>query len=141
MAFSYDDDLATDRDKVRFWLQDTTESQGPKPNNNNFSDAELDALITYEGTWQRAVAGGFEALVAAWQPKTSFSVLSGSFTRSDASKGYAKQATEWRERYGYGDEVATADIATKDLDFAGTTVTPLFQRKAFGHKVKDWDPE
>ena len=140
MAFSYDDDLTANRDKVRFWIQDTIEDHGPKPNNANFSDAELDALVTYEGTWQRAVAGGFEALVAAWQPKTSFSVLSGSFTRSDASKGYATQAKTWRDKYGYGDEVATEDVGTKDLDFSGTAVTPLFQRKAFGHKVKNWDP-
>ena len=34
----------------------------------------------------------------------------------------------------------TDELATKELDFAGDTVTPLFQRKAFGHTVIDWDP-
>jgi len=139
MAFSYHDDLATDRDKVRFWLQDTIEKQGPKPSTGNFSDAELDGLITAEGTWQQAVAAGFEVLASAWQPKTSFSVYDGSFSRSDAATGYLKQAAKWRETYGEGGNI-TDELGGKTTDFSGDTVTPLFQREAFGHKVTDWDP-
>jgi len=139
MAFSYLDDLDTDRDKVRFWLQDTVNGEGKKPGNANFSDGELDALITLEGSWQRAVAAGFETLASAWQSETSFSVFNGSFTRSDAAKGYREMALEWRGRYGEGGN-ATAELGSKLTDFSGSTVTPLFQREAFGHKVTDWDP-
>ena len=32
-----------------------------------------------------------------------------------------------------------SSIAHRDLDNAGNEVTPLFQRKAFGNVVKDWD--
>jgi hypothetical protein len=56
-VFSYNDDLDANRDKVRFWLQDTVKSKGPKPANGNFSDQEINGLITIEETWQRAVAG------------------------------------------------------------------------------------
>jgi benzoyl-CoA reductase/2-hydroxyglutaryl-CoA dehydratase subunit BcrC/BadD/HgdB len=139
MAFTYNDALSIDRDKVRFWLQDTAEGQGPKPSNANFTDAEIDALVTEEGTWQRATAAGFEILASAWQSETSFSVFNGSFTRSDAAKGYREMAKEWRDKYGEEGDV-TDELATKELDFAGDTVTPLFQRKAFGHTVIDWDP-
>ena len=139
MAFSYYDTLDTDRDKVRFWLQDTVDGDGPKPSNGNFSDAELDGLITIEGSWQRAVAGGFELLASAWQSETSFSVFNGSYSRSDAASGYKELAEQWRDKWGDG-ESATADLDAKTTDFSGDTVTPLFQREAFGHKVTDWDP-
>jgi hypothetical protein len=139
MAFSYLDDLDTDRDKVRFWLNDIIQGEGPKPSKGNFSDAELDAIITIEGSWQRAVAAGFEALASAWQNESSFSVFNGSFTRSDAAKGYREMALEWRGRYGEGGD-ATEELGSKLTDFSGTAVTPLFQREAFGHKVTDWDP-
>lgn len=139
MAFSYYDTLATDRDKVRFWLQDTEENKGKKPGNENFTDAELDGLLTIEGSWQRAVAGGFELLASAWQSETSFSIFNGSYTRSDAARGYKELAETWRDKWGDG-ESATADLDAKTTDFSGDTVTPLFQREAFGHKVTDWDP-
>ena len=139
MAFTYIGDLSTNLDKVRFHLQDTEDGKGKKPQNSNFTDAELNALVTLEGSWQRAVAAGFEALASAWQSETTFSVFNGSYSRSDAAKGYKLLAEEWRERHGDG-EAATADLGAKTTDFSGKTVTPLFQREAFGHKVTDWDP-
>jgi len=140
MAFTYKGDHSSDRDRVRFWLQDTVNAQGPKPGNGNFTDAEIDALLDLEGSWERATAAGFEALASAWQSKTSFSVFNGSYSRSDAAKGYLDMARDWRERHGDG-EIATASLGAKTTDFSGDTVTPLFQREAFGHKVTDWDPE
>ena len=139
MAINYDDRLTNDSDKVRFWLQDTVDDRGPKPAKKNFSDAEVDALITAEGSWQRAVAAGFEVLTSAWQSETTFSVQNGSYTRSDAANGYRKMAAEWRERFGE-DGGATEEIGAKAVDFSGESVTPLFQREAFGHTVTDWDP-
>jgi len=139
MAFSYHDDLATDRDKVRFWLQDTAEKKGPKPGNDNFTDAELDALIALEENWQQAVAAGFEVLASGWTKETSFSVFNGSFQRSEAAKVYKDLAEYWRKTYGEGGNI-TDELGGKTTDFSGDTVTPLFQREAFGHKVTDWDP-
>lgn len=139
MAFTYNDALSVDRDKVRFWLQDTVSGEGKKPQNDNFTDDEIAGLITIEGSWQRAVAAGFEILAAAWQSETSFSVFNGSYSRSDASKGYSELAKTWRAKYGESGG-ATDDLDAKDTDFSGDTVTPLFQREAFGHTVTDWDP-
>jgi hypothetical protein len=100
MSFSYDDTMTADVDKVRFGLQDTELSKGPKPGNANFTNDEIDALLSMENSWQLAVAAGFEKLAAAWARHTSFSVVNGSFTRSDAAKQYLAMAKEWREKYG-----------------------------------------
>ena len=100
MTFSYADTLTTDRDRVRFYLQDTAYNAGPKPADGNFSDEELDGLIAVEGTWQRAVAAGFETLAAAWRRYPSFSADGLQLSRSDIAKGYADQAQQWRKQYG-----------------------------------------
>lgn len=100
MSFTYTDTLSASRDKVRFYLQDTTYNAGPKPADANFSDEELDGLISVEGNWQRAVAAGFEALAAAWQRYPSFSADGLQLSRSDIAKGYASKAAEWRKLYG-----------------------------------------
>ena len=100
MAFTYDDALSTSRDKARFYLQDTTEDAGPKPGDANFSDDELDGLVTTEGSWQKAVAAGFETLPAAWMRYPNFSADGLRLDRSAIAKGYQEQAKTWRRRYG-----------------------------------------
>jgi len=100
MAISYDSALSTNRDRVRFWLQDTTESDGPKPADANFSDAEIDGLITLEGSWQKAVAAGFETLASAWRKYPSYKTDDTNMSSSDIADGYAKDAEKWRSRYG-----------------------------------------
>jgi len=100
MAFTYNAALTDTRSKVRFWIQDTITDKGPLPNNDNFTDAEIDGLLTIEDSWQLAVGAGFETLAAAWARHTSFSVHGGSFTRSDASRIYLALAKEWRVKYG-----------------------------------------
>ena len=100
MAFTYLGTLATDRDKARFYLRDVTEDSGPRPADANFSDAETDGLITVEGSWQRAVAAGFEALAAEWRRHPSFTADGLRLDRSDIADGFAEQAKEWRKKYG-----------------------------------------
>lgn len=100
MSFTYTDTLSANRDKVRFYLQDTVYNAGPKPADGNFTDEELDGLIALEGDWQRAVAAGFEALAAAWQRYPSFNADGLQLSRSDIAKGYASKAAEWRKQYG-----------------------------------------
>jgi hypothetical protein len=127
MAFTYNDALATDRDKVRFALGDVSFEAGPRPADANFSDAEIAGLITAEGTWQRAVAAGFERLAAEWMRYPSFKADGFSLNRSDIAKGYQTQAHEWRRDFprpipitvagqitvdGYSDDVASDDVDT-----------------------------
>lgn len=101
MAFTYIGDLSTNRDKVRFHLQDTTSGSGPKPSDGNFTDAEIDGLIASFGSWQRAVYAGFTVLESAWRRFPNFRTESGfSVNRTDIADGYHKQAMDWARQYG-----------------------------------------
>lgn len=101
MAVTYDDTLATDRDKVRFWMQDTVENSGPKPSDGNFSDDEIAGLVTTYGSWQRAVYAALTILANAWRRYPDFRTESGfSVSRTDIADGYHKQALDWAKQYG-----------------------------------------
>ena len=101
MAFTYDDSLTGNRDKVRFWVQDTVENGGPKPSDANFTDAEIDGLIAAYGSWQRGVYAALMALATAWRRFPDFRTESGfSVNRTDIADGYQKQALDWAKQYG-----------------------------------------
>ena len=108
---TYDDALSTDKDKVRFYIQDVSAGAGPKPSDGNFSDDEIAGLVTVEGSWQRAVAGAFEALEAAWRRYPNFSTDGLSVNRSDIANGYAAKAKEWRSAYGTSASTAASTRA------------------------------
>ena len=125
MAFNYLGTLATDRDQVRFHLGDVTEEAGPRPADGNFTDAEIDGLITAGGSWQQAVAAGFERLATEWTRFPSFKADGLSLNRSDIAKGYRDQAAQWRAEFprvrptyvagqitkdSYSDDVASDDV-------------------------------
>jgi hypothetical protein len=112
--FTYIGDLSTDRDKVRFHLGDTDPRDGPLPSDKNFTDNEIDGLIDAEGTWQRAVAAGFEALAAAWARYPSFKADGLSLSRSDIVKAYKDEAAKWRRDYGRTRGVNVAGIIKRD---------------------------
>jgi hypothetical protein len=97
---TYDATLPADLDKVRFYLQDTVSGSGPKPADGNFTDGEITGLITVEGSWQRAVAAGFETLAAAWRRYPSFTADGLQLDRNKIADGYAAQATVWRKAHG-----------------------------------------
>ena len=136
-AVTYDDNLTNNSDKVRFQIGDTTANDGPRPGDANFSDAELDALLTREGTWQRCVAACYEVLASEYAKHTTFSAHGGSFTRSDASSIFKNLAKDWRSDWGFPGDTDTVE-ADAGVDSAGNEVEPLFQREAFGVSVIDW---
>ena len=113
MAFTYTGELTTNRDRVRFYVQDTIENAGPKPSDGNFTDSEIDGLVTVEGSWQKAVAAGFETLASAWRRYPNFKADGLTLSRSDIADGYAKQALEWRRRHGYGVTTAGSRAVTR----------------------------
>ena len=100
MAFTYVGTLVTSRDKVRFYIQDTVENSGPKPGGGNFTDAEVDGLLTTEGGWAAAVAGGLEVLAAAWSIHADITTGPRRQAYSQVAESYRKQAQEWRDRHG-----------------------------------------
>ena len=99
--FTYIGDLSTDLDKVRFYLQDTTENYGPKPADANFTDGEISGLLTAEGSVGRAVAAGFETLATAWTLHPTFSADGASVSNSEIAKGFREQAQSWRSKFGF----------------------------------------
>jgi len=103
MAFTYAGDLSTDLDKVRFHLQDTVENSGPKPGDGNFTDAELNGLITEQGTWERATAVALDVLETAWATYADLKVGPRSESLSQIADRYARKAQAWREKYGLED--------------------------------------
>ena len=101
MAFTYDDSLTADKDKIRFNIGDTiVENGGALPKGLNFQDAELVAIITIEGRWELGVAACFERLAAAWAREAqSVSTRNGSFSRSTAAQRFLDLAQKWRDDY------------------------------------------
>jgi hypothetical protein len=100
MTFTYAGTLATDLDQIRFYVSDVTSGSGPKPDGTNFTDEELNGLLTAEGTVGRSVAAAFESLSAIWRTRYNFSTEGQRFDRASVADGYAKLAAEWRDKYG-----------------------------------------
>ncbi|HUV92746.1 MAG TPA: hypothetical protein VMV80_06640 [Anaerolineales bacterium] len=100
MAITYNGDLSTDLDKVRFYINDVTDSAGPQPASGNFTDDELGGLITTEGSWQRAVAGAFEVLSGMWSKYVDTTEGPRSERMSQTATQYKDLAVEWRSKYG-----------------------------------------
>lgn len=115
MAFTYLGTLATDRDLVRFYIQDTVENAGPKPSNGNFTNDEIDGLLTAEGNWQQAVAAAFEALEAAWAGYADWQAGPRRENASQISERYNKKAEVWRDKQQGGVATLTrTDAYTSD---------------------------
>jgi len=129
MAFTYTaSDLATDdATKVRFYTGDNVEDIGILPDNANVQDAEIDALLTLEGDWKRAVAAVFDSASARHAKDSSFAVFNGQFSRSDVARAFANKAKEWRERWGLdANEFA---LLVDTAEYSDT----LFSRDDFGN--------
>ena len=142
MAFTYSDVMSLDRDKVRFNLHDVTRDSGPLPGGANFSDNEIAALLSIEGTWQQAVAAGLEVLAAAWANYADLSVGPRRESLSQIAKRYEDQAKRWRDQYGFTQRVgvAAAGIIKKDGysdDVASDDVAPTTEYARV--TIKSWE--
>ena len=127
MPVNYDPTMDTDRDKVRFHLGDTDQGEGPRPKDANYSDAEIDALVTSTGSWQKTVATLLDVLAIEWTRHATIHVGPRSQDFSDVARGYRLQAKEWRRENnilpgvivagvirvdGYSDDVPSDDVDT-----------------------------
>jgi hypothetical protein len=125
MAFTYVGDLSTDLDKVRFYTHDITEDSGPLPGGGNFQDVAINAIVTSEGSWERAVAVIFDTLAAAWSHYVDITAGPHSEKLSQAADSYLELAKKWRQDHhiyagikaggviridGYSDDVASDDV-------------------------------
>lgn len=127
MAVNYDPTLDTDQDRVRFHLQDTRQDEGPRPQDRNFDDGEISAIITLQSTWQSAVAALLDVLAIEWSRYADTQIGPRGIDYAQIAVAYAKRAKEWRKQYsilpgahvagvirvdGYSDDVASDDVDT-----------------------------
>jgi len=101
MSFTYIAGSGVNRDRLRQFLNDTVEDSGPFPQDKNFSNEELDDILVYEGSLQRAQAHCLEQLAVAWFRHPTFQGDGISISLSHVGKNYESQAAELRKRYGY----------------------------------------
>jgi hypothetical protein len=112
MTFTYLGTLATDLDKVRFWIGDTSSVSGAgvKPGGANFTDEELGGLITAEGNWGRAVAGTCEVLASLFAQQVDITLGPRREALSQAADRYQKLAERFRAQYGMPSGTSRAGV-------------------------------
>ena len=127
MAFTYLGDLSTNREKVRFYINDRAVDSGPRPSSANFTNEELDGLITAEGgSWQRAVGAAFDILAGEWAAYVDTSIGPRKQSLSQTATMYEQKATRWRREHGLGTSRAGSRAVTRvdgySSDVAGDEV-------------------
>ncbi len=123
MAFTYD--TSTDIGKVRFEIGDTTYGAGVKPSGANLTDAEIQLLITREGSCGAASAAACEILARHWShiPDSASMGGTGASSRSRSNnqvQHFRDMARDLRAQYGGGAilqaGVIALDFMEKDAD-------------------------
>ena len=118
MAFNYDP--TTDIGKTRLEIGDTDFGAGVKPSGKNFTDAEIQLLLTREGTWGRAAAAACEILARHWSripdSASTGSKIAGGRSRSNQQVAHFRDAAkELRQLHGGGNNGAfSADFLRDD---------------------------
>ena len=136
MSFSYSTELTTDRDKVRFFIGDTVSGSGPKPDNGNFTNEEIDGLVTLAGSWQGAASMALRALSSSWMNQAnSLKIGPYTVTYTDRAKMYASKAIEV--------ETAMASNWSGLFSFhgqnsSGDDIGHMFGKKQWGADPTDW---
>jgi hypothetical protein len=128
MTFTYLGTLATDLDKVRFHVGDTSSATGAgvRPDGTNFTDEELTGLLSVEGSWGRAVAGAFATLAGLFAQQVDITLGPRREALSQAAERYSALSAEWRKIHGYpaAATAATLEAGVIGLDFADHNEEP-----------------
>jgi hypothetical protein len=116
-TFTYTDTLLTDRDKVRFEIGDVVSGSGPRPHSGytNFTDNEISAVVTREGSWGAAAAKLAEVLASEW------TAAAGDVSMADYRENYTARAEYFRKRAQdlrtqYGGGVSVTQVAPTRVD-------------------------
>jgi len=96
-------DLATDIGKVRFAIGDSLEGTGPRPNQRNFSDAEISATLSLQDDdIDHTVLSLLKILANEWSTFVDYQVGPRKEWASQAAKAYATRVDELEQRIGTG---------------------------------------
>jgi hypothetical protein len=100
MTFTYD--ASTDIGYIRLKIGDTKDDEGPRPDMHNYSDEEIQTILTKEGSTSNAIAALLEVLANEWAvvPDTTVGPRKESF--SQVSSALSKRAKEETESAGQG---------------------------------------
>lgn len=117
MTFTYSGTLTDNTEWVRFTIGDTVSAAGPRPGStSNYTDEEIDAVITDAGTKGRAAAFLCETLATEW------AAYAGSVSMADYSENltaradyFMKRAADLRKQYG-GTRAAPTQVAPTRVD-------------------------
>ena len=116
------------RSQLRLLVGDTTEADGPRPNQANFQDDELDAFLLLEGdNLDRAAARIFETLAAEWSRYAGSYRLGPESEEARQADAFAKRAETLRTMYGFtaadeleaGGDSAVIDWSDSYADWTG----------------------
>lgn len=113
MTFTYNGDLADDLDEIRFKIQDTVSGSGPKPSGTNFTDEEINGLLTIEGSVERTLAGLYEALATIWGHYVDTRIGPRDEKLSQVADRYLKLAEKQRKEYGYATTTLSTGFVTR----------------------------
>lgn len=90
------------RSLLRLLIGDATENDGPRPNQANFDDGELDTLLLLEsGNLDRAAARAFEVLAGQWARHAGSYRLGPESEEMRQSAAFADRAKDLRGIHGY----------------------------------------
>ena len=127
MALTYIGDLSTDLDKVRFYIGDTAASAGPLPSAANFTDAELNGVLSLTGTVNKSVSAAMGAIAARWASYANITVGPRREEYAAIADAWAKRKNDWDDEYsihqvttgssayltrvdGYSDDISAGDV-------------------------------
>ena len=99
MALTYVGDLSTNLDKVRFHIGDTAASAGPLPSAGNFTDAELNGLLS-GSTVNKAVSAAMAAIASRWSSYANITVGPRKEEYAAIAKSWREQQADWNKTYG-----------------------------------------
>ena len=135
MSWTYNANLSTDRDKVRFFIGDTVSGSGVRPNNVNLTNEEIDGLLTLGGSWQAAAALACRALASAWMNQAN-SVAIGPYkvTYTDRARTYTEKAEQLEASTMSMSGLWSYHGANSDGDAIGH----MFGKTQWGASPTDW---
>ena len=100
MALTYSGTLATDLDKVRFYIGDTTVDAGPLPSAGNFTNEELNGLLSTAGSVNKAVSAAMAGISARWASYANISVGPRKEDYATIAEAWSKRQAEWNAQHG-----------------------------------------
>lgn len=110
--------------RVRLYIGDTTRNNGPRPENENYTDEELERFLADENDHPfRAAAAALESLSVEWAGFAG-TLSTGQTSRSSRqSEMYAQRAAELRRQYGryMGAGLARGNVVVSTLQTRKTT--------------------